>query len=142
MSPHREPAISVHAPKLLEQVRQAVRLRHCSPRTEESYVAWIRRNVRFHALRHPRELGAAAVTRFLASLAEAGRLSASSQTQALSALLFLHKEVLHARSSRSCRSRVRSSRCGCRSSWTGTRSGCCWRVSWATGDRRLAHVRQ
>jgi integrase len=95
MSPHREPSTPVRAPKLLEQVRQAVRLRHYSPRTEESYVAWIRRYVRFHALCHPRELGAAAVTRFLASLAEAERLSASSQTQALSALLFLYKEVLH-----------------------------------------------
>jgi integrase len=85
----------VRARKLLEQVRQAVRLRHYSPRTEESYVGWIRRYLRFHALRHPRELGAAAVTRILVSLAEVGRLSTSSQAQALSALLFLYKEVLH-----------------------------------------------
>ena len=95
MSPDPESSSPVRAPKLLDQVRQAVRLRHFSPRTEESYVAWIRRYVRFHALRHPRELGAADVTRFLTSLAEARRLSASSQTQALSALLFLYKEVLH-----------------------------------------------
>ena len=95
MSPDPESWSPVRAPKLLDQVRQAVRLRHFSPRTEESYVAWIRRYVRFHALRHPRELGAADVTRFLTSLAEARRLSASSQTQALSALLFLYKEVLH-----------------------------------------------
>jgi integron integrase len=83
------------APKLLAEVRRAVRVRHYSPRTEESYVAWVRRFVRFHGMRHPRELGAADVTRFLASLAEVGRLSASSQTQALSALLFLYRDVLH-----------------------------------------------
>jgi hypothetical protein len=129
ISTDSEPSATARAPKLLGQVRQAVRLRHVSRRTEESHVAWIRRYIRFHALRHPRELGAADVTRFLASLAEAGRLSASSQTQALSALWFLYKEVLHRSSSRSCRSRARSSRCGCRSSWIGTRSGCCWRVS-------------
>ena len=95
MSRDRDPSPSARTPKLLEQVRQALRLRHFSSRTEESYVAWIRRYIRFHALRHPRELGAADVTRFLTSLAEARRLSASSQTQALSALLFLYKEVLH-----------------------------------------------
>lgn len=95
MPPDREPSTPVRAPKLLDLVRQALRLRHFSHRTEESYVAWIRRYIRFHALRHPRELGAADVTRFLASLADARRLSASSQTQALSALLFLYKEVLH-----------------------------------------------
>jgi site-specific recombinase XerC len=95
MSTDRDPSAPARAPKLLDQVRQAIRLRHLSPRTEESYMAWIRRFIRFHALRHPRELGAADVTRFLASLAEAGRLSASSQPQALSALLFLYKEVLH-----------------------------------------------
>ena len=82
-------------PKLLDQVRQALRLRHFSVRTEESYVAWIRRYIRFHALRHPRELDASDVTRFLTMLAEAKRLSASSQTQALSALLFLYRDVLH-----------------------------------------------
>jgi len=95
MSRDRDPAVPARPPKLLEQVRQAIHLRHFSSRTEESYVAWIRRYIRFHALRHPRELGAADVTRFLTSLAEAKRLSASSQTQALSALLFLYKDVLH-----------------------------------------------
>lgn len=95
MSPDREPSAPVRPRKLLEEVRQAARLRHFSPRTEKSYVAWIRRYIRFHALQHPRELGAADVTRFLASLAEARRLRAASPTQALSALLFLYKEVLH-----------------------------------------------
>ncbi len=81
MSTDRDSSAPARAPKLLAQVRQAVRLRHLSPRTEESYHAWIRRYIRFNALRHPRELGAADVTRFLGSLAEAWRLSASSQTQ-------------------------------------------------------------
>jgi integron integrase len=70
-------------------------VRHYSPRTEESYVAWVKRYVRFHGLRHPDELGVQDVTRFLSALAESGRLSASSQTQALSALLFLYRDVLH-----------------------------------------------
>jgi integron integrase len=81
-------------PKLLQQLRRAVRLRHYSLRTEEAYVAWVRRFVRFHGLRHPTELGAVEVTEFLAALAERGQLSASSQTQALSALLFLYRDVL------------------------------------------------
>jgi len=88
------PSAGPSAPKLLVQVRQAVRLRHYSPRTEESYVGWIRRYIRFHGMRHPRELGASEVTRFLTALAERGRLSASSQAQALSALLFLYRDVL------------------------------------------------
>jgi hypothetical protein len=83
------------SPKLLQQLRQVVQLRHYSPRTEQAYVAWVRRFVRFYGLHHPAELGAAEITRFLGALAEQGRLSASSQTQALSALLFLYKEVLH-----------------------------------------------
>lgn len=82
-------------PMLLERVREAIRLRHYSARTEESYVGWIRRFIRYHGMRHPRTLGAEDVTRFLTSLAVAGQLSASSQTQALSAVLFLYKDVLH-----------------------------------------------
>jgi hypothetical protein len=85
----------VSSPKLLQQVRGAARVRHYSPRTEESYVAWVKRYVRFHALRHPGELGVQEITQFLNALAESGRLSASSQTQALSALLFLYRDVLH-----------------------------------------------
>jgi site-specific recombinase XerD len=88
------PAIDA-APKLLDLVRQTVRLRHYSRRTEEAYVGWIRRFVRFNRMTHPIELGPAEVTRFLASLAETGRVSASTQTQALSALLFLYRDVLH-----------------------------------------------
>jgi site-specific recombinase XerD len=84
----------IQAPRLLQRVRQAVRVRHYSVRTEESYVAWVRRFVRFNAMRHPAELGAEDVNRFVTALAESGRLSASTQTQALSALLFLYRHVL------------------------------------------------
>ncbi len=78
------------APKLLTLVRRAARVHHYSPRTEEAYVAWVRRFVRYHSLRHPSELGPAEVREFLTALADRGKLSASSQTQALSALVFLY----------------------------------------------------
>lgn len=81
-------------PRLLALVRRAIRTRHYSRRTEEAYVRWIRQFVRFHGLRHPRELGAAEVTRFLSALAVEGRVSASTQNQALGALLFLYRAVL------------------------------------------------
>lgn len=81
-------------PRLLDRVRTAARLRHYSRRTEAAYVAWIRRYIVFHGKRHPAEMGAAEVTRFLSSLAVAGRVAASTQNQALSALLFLYRDVL------------------------------------------------
>jgi site-specific recombinase XerD len=65
-----------------------------SRRTEEAYVAWIRRFIFFHDKRHPAEMGAAEVTKFLTSLAVDGQVAASTQNQALSALLFLYKDVL------------------------------------------------
>jgi len=74
-------------------VREATRLRHYSERTEQAYVAWIRRFIVFHGKRHPRELGETEVTSFLSSLAAAGS-SASTQNQALSAILFLYGAVL------------------------------------------------
>src|SRR5512143_3113831 len=80
--------------KLLDQVRQAVRLRHYSPRTEKAYVRWVLRFVRHNDRRHPAELGGSEVTRFLTWLAEERKVSASTQTQALSALLFLYRHVL------------------------------------------------
>jgi len=80
-------------PKLLDQVRQLLRLRHYSSRTEQAYVAWIRRFILFHGKRHPAELTEADVSAFLSSLADGG-VAASTQNQALSALLFLYKEVL------------------------------------------------
>ena len=79
---------------LLAQVRRAIRLRHYSRRTEDAYVAWVRRFVKFCGLRHPRELGTGDVTRFLSSLAVDRHVSASTQNQALSALLFLYRDVL------------------------------------------------
>ncbi|HEU5262329.1 MAG TPA: integron integrase [Gemmatimonadales bacterium] len=81
-------------PTLLTELRRALRLRHYSRRTEAAYVAWVRRFVRFSDLRHPRELGQAHVTRFLSSLAVDRRVSASTQNQALSALVFLYRDVL------------------------------------------------
>jgi integron integrase len=81
-------------PRLLTQVRQAIRLHHYSRRTEAAYLGWIRRYVRFSGMRHPAELGGEDVRRFLTALAERGRVSASTQTQALSGLLFLYREVL------------------------------------------------
>ncbi len=80
--------------KLLDQVRQKIRLRHYSYRTEEAYTAWIKRYVRFHDLTHPRELGDDAIEEFLSHLATIRRVSASTQNQALAALLFLYQQVL------------------------------------------------
>jgi len=81
-------------PKLLQRLREALRVRHYSGRTEEAYVGWVRRYVRFHGLRHPRDLGQEEIRRFLTALAVRDRVSASTQTQALSALLFLYREVV------------------------------------------------
>ena len=81
-------------PRLLDRVREAVRTRHYSRRTEKTYVAWIRRYILFHGKRHPAEMGAPEVGRFLTSLAVDGNVAASTQNQALSALLFLYRDVL------------------------------------------------
>src|SRR2546422_4453593 len=82
-------------PRLLDRVRAGLRARHYSRRTEEAYVAWIKRDIFFfHATRHPAEMGAEEVTRFLSSLAVDGQVAASTQNQALSALLFLSRDVL------------------------------------------------
>jgi integron integrase len=88
------PAPDAPKPRLLDRVREALRTHHYSRRTEEAYVAWIRRYIFFHGKRHPVEMGGAEVTRFLSSLAVEGRVAASAQNQALSALLFLYREVL------------------------------------------------
>jgi len=82
------------APKLLDQVRDRIRVKHYSIRTETQYVQWIRRFILFHDKRHPRDLGAPEVEAFLTHLAVEGNVAASTQNQALSALLFLYKEVL------------------------------------------------
>jgi integron integrase len=83
-------------PRLLDQVRLAVRLRHYSYRTEQQYVAWIRRFILFHGKRHPRDLGAREVTSFLSYLATERDVAAATQAQALAALLFLYRHVLEA----------------------------------------------
>ncbi len=81
-------------PRLLDRVREAIRARHYSRRTEKTYVAWIRRYIFFHGKRHPAEMGEPEITRFLTSLAVDGKVAASTQNQALSALLFLYRAVL------------------------------------------------
>jgi integrase-like protein len=79
----------LEAPKLLDQVRTRLRLKHYSLRTEAAYVGWIRRYILFHDRRHPREMGKWEVEAFLSALAVERNVSAATQTQALSALLFL-----------------------------------------------------
>jgi len=71
-----------------------MRLKHFSPRTEEAYVSWVRRFVRFHGLRHPREMGEAEVARFLTHLAVKRQVAASTRGQALAALLLLYRDVV------------------------------------------------
>jgi len=81
-------------PRLLDQVREQIRLRHYSIRTEAVYVEWVKRFIRFHKYRHPQEMGAPEVEAFLSDLAVRRDVSASTQNQALSAILFLYKQVL------------------------------------------------
>src|SRR5437762_1133465 len=78
----------------LQAVRHKARARRLSPRTEQAYVGWIRRFIRFHGLRHPRELGEVQVAGFLNYLVVERRVAPSTQTQALCALLFLYDGVL------------------------------------------------
>jgi len=80
--------------RLLDQLRDQIRLRHYSYRTEKSYLAWVRRFILFHNKRHPREMGVNEINRFLLHLASERNVSASTQNQALSAILFLYKYVL------------------------------------------------
>jgi site-specific recombinase XerD len=80
--------------KLLDQVRHAARVKHFSYRTEQCYVHWIERFIRFHDIRHPNTMGAPEVERFLTHLAVEGHIAASTQNQALAALLFLYRSVL------------------------------------------------
>lgn len=81
-------------PRLLNQVRDKIRLKHYSIRTEQAYTDWTKRFVLFHKKRHPSNMGAAEVEQFLTHLAVVGKVSASTQNQAKSALLFLYREVL------------------------------------------------
>jgi integron integrase len=88
------PAPGSPKPKLLDQVRQAIRTRHYSYMTEKAYVGWIKRFIFFHNKRHPAEMGEAEIAQFLSSLATESHVSASTQNQALNALLFLYREIL------------------------------------------------
>lgn len=85
---------SKEKPKLLHQVRAVLRARHLSVRTEQAYVQWIRRFILFHHKRHPLEMGEEEIREFISDLAVNAKISASTQTVALSALLFLYRDVL------------------------------------------------
>ena len=93
MNPSNIPPI-INPPKLLDLVRGKIRLKHYSIRTEQAYVDWIRRYILHFDKTHPKDLGAADVEAFLTHLALVGKVAASTQNQAKSALLFLYKEVL------------------------------------------------
>ena len=82
-------------PRLLDQVRETIRVKHYSPKTERAYVGWVRRYIIFHGKRHPAEMGADHVAQFLSHLALEARVAASTQNQAFNALLFLYRQVLH-----------------------------------------------
>jgi len=87
-------AVDSNSPKLLDRVRAAIRTRHYSRRTEQAYVDWIRRFIVFHKKTHPAAMGAPEVSAFLTWLAVEKQVSASTQNQALSAVLFLYRHVL------------------------------------------------
>jgi len=89
-----EPLRTPSKPKLLDQVRDAIRTRHYSDHTEKAYIHWIKRYIFFHNKRHPQEMAEVEIAGFLSSLATVGRVSASTQNQAFNAVLFLYKEVL------------------------------------------------
>ena len=82
------------APRLLDQVRELIRIRHYSLRTEQAYVQWIQRYIHFHGKRHPRDMGAEELTAFLSDLAVRRNVAAATQNQALNAILFLYRDVL------------------------------------------------
>jgi len=88
------PAQSTRKPRLLEQVRRAIRVRGYSIRTEHTYIGWIKDYVHYHKLRHPREMGAPEINEVLSHLAADRNVAASTQNQALCALMFLYKQVL------------------------------------------------
>jgi site-specific recombinase XerD len=86
--------MSTEKPKLLDQVRNKIRQKAYSQRTEDSYAYWIRQYILFHDKTHPSELNEKAIDQFLTHLATQKNVASSTQNQALSALLFLYREVL------------------------------------------------
>ena len=91
---HTHSSAAPQQPRLLDQMREKIRVKHYSIRTEQVYLDWVRRYILFHGKRHPAEMGATEVEAFLTHLAVRGNVSASTQNQAKSALLFLYREVL------------------------------------------------
>lgn len=89
-----EPGTPAARPRLLDEVRACLRYKHYSRRTEEAYIHWIRRYILFHGKRHPRDMGAGELEAFLTNLAVERQVTAGTQNVALSALLFLYREVL------------------------------------------------
>ena len=83
------------SPKLLDVFRDTLRVKHYSARTEDTYVGWVRNFILFHNKRHPREMGTEEIGQFLTHLASEQDVSASTQNQAFSAVLFLYRHVLH-----------------------------------------------
>ncbi len=81
-------------PRLLDQVRETIRVKHYSPKTEDAYIGWIKRFIFFHGTRHPTEMGAEEVRQFVSHLALDRHVAASTQNQAFNALIFLYHEVL------------------------------------------------
>lgn len=92
ITPNPPPAMT--APRLLQQIHEAARTRHLSVRTEKAYAYWVRRFVYFPGKRHPSVMGASEIREFLTHLATREHVAASTQNQALSALLFLYRTVL------------------------------------------------
>jgi integron integrase len=92
--PSTAAAVPLRRSRLLSRLREAVRLRHYSLRTERAYSDWVCRYIRYNGMRHPARMGEAQVTAFLSSLANERHVSASTQNQALAAILFLYREVL------------------------------------------------
>ena len=90
----RNPKTILHPPKLLDQLRQAIRVRHYSIRTEQSYKDWVLQFIRFHGTRNPAEMGALEINQFLSHLATDRNVAASTQNQALCAIIFLYTRVL------------------------------------------------
>src|SRR3989304_5397855 len=81
--------------KLLDQYRDIINLKHYSPRTGDTYIVWVKEYILFHNKRHPKEMGAPEINQFLTHLASEKKISASTQNQALSAILFLYRHVIH-----------------------------------------------
>ena len=92
--PSDPPPVGARPPGLIQRYREELQARHYARRTVDTYEQWLRRFLRFHQLHHPREMGSDEVNAFLTHLAVEGQVSASTQNQALSALLFLYRELL------------------------------------------------